>query len=243
MVSGGSGITPFISFIRELIHRSTTLDVPTPTVLLICCFKTSSDLTMLDLLLPISPPSSDLLSKLPLQIQAFVTRETFPSTDAQQKLIRTLWFKPHPSDLPISPVLGPNSYLWLAAIISSSFVAFLVLIGILTRYYIYPIESTGTTYSLTSRALLNLLFICACIAAASSGAVLWNKKGSSMEAKQVRLLVSEMSSQSSPSSWFYNGDRELESLPSESLAQATTVHYGKRPDLKGKNLNLCTDLN
>ncbi|ONK72892.1 uncharacterized protein A4U43_C04F24510, partial [Asparagus officinalis] len=232
MVSGGSGITPFISIIRELMHHSTTLDVPTPTVLLICCFKTSSDLTMLDLLLPISAPSSDLLSKLPLQIQAFVTRETSPSPDTQRKPILTLWFKPHPSDFPISPVLGPNSYLWLASIISSSFAAFLLLISILTRYYIYPIESTGTTYPLMSQALLNLLFVCACIAAASSGVVLWNKKRSSMEVKQVRGLVSEMRPQSSPRSWFCNGDREFESLPSESLAQATTVHYGKRPDLK-----------
>ncbi|GJZ64970.1 ferric reduction oxidase 2-like protein [Tanacetum coccineum] len=36
----------------------------------------------------------------------------------------------------------------------------------------------------------------------------------------------------SPNSWFYNADRELESVPQQSLLQSTNVHYGERPDLK-----------
>ncbi|CAL0315053.1 unnamed protein product [Lupinus luteus] len=36
----------------------------------------------------------------------------------------------------------------------------------------------------------------------------------------------------SPSSMIYNADRELESLPCQSLIQATNVHYGVRPDLR-----------
>lgn len=46
----------------------------------------------------------------------------------------------------------------------------------------------------------------------------------------------------SPGSLFYNGERELESVPHESLAQATTVHYGKKPDLKSKELSFGTFL-
>ncbi|KAK9279733.1 hypothetical protein L1049_013415 [Liquidambar formosana] len=36
----------------------------------------------------------------------------------------------------------------------------------------------------------------------------------------------------SPGSGSHNADRELESLPHQSLVQSTKVHYGERPDLK-----------
>jgi hypothetical protein len=38
----------------------------------------------------------------------------------------------------------------------------------------------------------------------------------------------------SPGSWIYGSERELESLPHQSLVQATNVHFGARPDLKSK---------
>nr|CAD1844603.1 unnamed protein product [Ananas comosus var. bracteatus] len=230
MVSGGSGITPFISIIREFISRSNTLNIPTPNILLICAFKTSADLTMLDLLLPISGNSSDL-SRLRLRIEAFVTREKAPVGDTEN-LIRTVWFKPRPSDSPIAPVLGQNSWLWLAAIVSSSFVAYLVLIGILQRYYIYPIDhNTNRVYSYASGSVLNLLFLCFCIAAAASAAFVWNKRGNSKEARQIQNMDAP-TPMVSPSSWFYNADRELESAPKDSLVKTTNVHFGQRPELK-----------
>ncbi|KAJ6804536.1 ferric reduction oxidase 2-like [Iris pallida] len=229
MVSGGSGIAPFISIIRDIIHRSTTGSA-TPKIVLVSMFKTSADLTMLDLLLPLSGKVSDL-SGLKLRIEAYVTREKAPGSEAR-KQIRNVWFKPNPSAVPLAPVLGPNSWLWLAAVITSSFVAYLLLICILTRFYIYPIEQRGATYSYTWRALLHLLFLCTCIAAVSGAAVLWNKKQSGMEAKQIHI-VDNSTSRSRLSSCFDDGsDRELESVPHGSLVQATTVHFGGRPDLK-----------
>ncbi|KAK1273447.1 Ferric reduction oxidase 2 [Acorus gramineus] len=234
MISGGSGITPFISIIREFIFRSTTADnrtAPTPNILLICAFKNSLDLTMLDLLLPVTGAPSET-SLLPLKVEAFVTREKANPESDQQKLIRTVWFKPLPSDAPVSPVLGPNTWLWLGAIISSSFVAFLLILGITYRYYIYPIDhNTNDVYSSSSRALLNLLFICACIAVTSGVAVQWNKRKNCREANQIQNMDVPTPT-TSPGSWFYDADRELESLPHQSLVQATTLHYGARPDLR-----------
>lgn len=217
MVSGGSGITPFMSIIRELIFRSTT-GSPTPSVLLICAFKTSADLTMLDLLLPVSSTVSDL-SRLRLRIKAFVTRESVPPNEPS-KLIRTAWFISDPSDLPLAPVLGRDSWLWLGAIISASFVAFLVLVGIVTRYYLYPIENGTNGFFSSWKSLLNLLFICICIVVTSTAAVLWNKKRSTMKAKiqNTEALT----------------DRELESVPHQLIVGATTVHFGERPDFKSK---------
>lgn len=229
MVSGGSGITPFISIIRELIFTSQTLGKKTPRLLLICSFKNSLDLTMLDLILPGTGTPYEL-SNLQLEIQAYVTREKQPTSD-NSKLLRTLWFKPHPTDAPISAILGPNSWLWLGLIISSSFVIFLILIGIIGRYYIYPIDhNTNTVFPYTAKAFLYVLVMCVSIAATASAAVLWNKKRNAMEAKQIGNVEGPTPT-TSPGSW-YNADRELESLPHQSLAEAISVHYGKRPDLK-----------
>ncbi|KAK1326398.1 Ferric reduction oxidase 5 [Acorus calamus] len=234
MISGGSGITPFISIIREFIFRSTTADnhaAPMPNILLICAFKNSLDLTMLDLLLPVTGAPSET-SQLPLKVKALVTREKANPESDQQKLIRTVWFRPLQSDAPFSPVLGPNNWLWLGAIISSSFVAFLLILGITYRYYIYPIDhNTNYVYSSSSRALLNLLFICACIAGTSGAAVQWNNRKDAREANLIQNMDLSISSTPAGSS-FYDADRDLESLPHQSLVHATTLHHSTRPDLR-----------
>ncbi|KAG6400446.1 hypothetical protein SASPL_137277 [Salvia splendens] len=87
MVSGGSGVTPFISIIRDLIHTAETLKHPTPQILLV------ADLTMLDLILPVSgaPPH---LSNLNLPIEAYVTRQKQPPPQVNDKSPRTVGFNP-----------------------------------------------------------------------------------------------------------------------------------------------------
>lgn len=234
MVTGGSGITPVISIIRELIYRKTT-GMPTPRVKLICAFKHSSDLAMLDLILPVNGSPSEL-SQIELELEAFVTREKQDPVSAgeEKQIVRAIWFKSDPSDAPITPVLGTNGWLWLGTIISTSFILFLIVIGIISRVYIYPIDrNTNEVYSYSSRAVLNMLFICVFIIVTVSAAFLWTKKKNNIQGKQV--LSTEISTPTdSPSSWFYNADRELEGFPQESLAKSIKVHYGRRPDLKSK---------
>lgn len=96
---------------------------------------------MLDLLVPITGGFSDIC-RLELRVEAFVTSESEASTgDGARKLpSQEVWFKPWPSDASITTVLGPNSWLWLAAIVSSSFVIFLVLIAALQRFYMFPVD-------------------------------------------------------------------------------------------------------
>ncbi|GMN44989.1 hypothetical protein TIFTF001_014178 [Ficus carica] len=230
MVSGGSGITPFISIIRELIFATTTLKCKTPRVLLISAFKNSVDLSMLDFILPLTGTPYEL-TNLDLHIEAYITREKQPKSENSKPLL-TKRFKPRVTDSPISGTLGPNSWLWLGGIIVSSFVIFLVLIGIITRYYIYPIDhNSNDVFSYSGRGVLNMLAICFSIAVTASLAMFWSKKQNAMEAKQIQNLDGA-SPVASPESLFYNAERELESLPHQSLAQATNVHYGERPDLK-----------
>ncbi|KAE8697599.1 Quinoprotein amine dehydrogenase [Hibiscus syriacus] len=198
MVSGGSGITPFISIIRELIFMSKLSQCKTPDIILIAIFKSSLDLTMLDLLLPMTGSPSEL-SNLKLRIEAYVTKEKEPVID-NSKRVRSIWFKPLPTDKPIAAILGPNSWLWLGAIISSSFIMFLILIGIITRC---NGECSG--------------FL--------------EQRRYAREAMQVQNMEGQ-TPEGSPSIMAYNGERELESLPHQSLAEATKIHYGGRPDLK-----------
>ncbi|XP_012090729.2 ferric reduction oxidase 2-like [Jatropha curcas] len=230
MVSGGSGITPFISIFREMLFIANTTNVKTPRILLVCTFKKSINLTMLDLLLPVSGTTPDL-SLLQLEIEAYITSEK--ELEPENQKLRTIWFKPNASDVPVSAVLGPNGWLWLAAIISTSFIVFLILIGILTRYYMYPIDhNTNMMYSMPARSALNMLFISVSIVMTASAAFVWNKKHNAKEMKQIQNIDTPTPGMSPVCLQFHDTERELENLPYQSLLQATSVHLGQRPDFK-----------
>ncbi|XP_045807996.1 ferric reduction oxidase 5-like isoform X2 [Trifolium pratense] len=231
MVSGGSGITPFISIIRDLTFQSHQQEFQAPKLLLVCIFKNYVDLTMLDLVLPISGLTTQI-SNLQLEIEAYITREKEEPSRDTQKHTQTIWFKPNLSDSPISAVLGPNNWLWLSAIITSSFIMFLLLLGILTHYYIYPIESkSGEVYNWTFKVMWYMFLLCACIFICSSVVFLWWKRHNTLENKQI-MNEEVQTPTTSPGSWIYGSEREVESLPHQSLMQATQVHFGARPDLK-----------
>lgn len=237
MLSGGSGITPLISIIRELLFKASINGERIPQIVLICAFKKSIDLTMLELIIPVSGTTIIDSSCLQLQIEAYVTREKEAAT-VNHKPLQTVWFKPNALDIPVSAILGPNSWLWLGVIISSSFAVFLLLIGILTRYYIYPIDhNSEMIYASAARATLNMLFICMAIAMTATAAFLWNKKQNGKGMRQIQNM--DTPPMTSPT-WFNNGDRELESLPEQSLVQQVAkVHYGERPDLESKLFLAC----
>jgi len=231
-VSGGSGITPFISIIRELIFQSQQ-ESHVPRVLLVCAFKNYVDLTMLDLMLS-AFGSTDQISNLRFQIEAYITREKEQPPIDSQKPIQTKWFKPTLSDTPISVVLGPNNWLWLGAIISSSFLMFLLLLGIITRYYIYPIENNSDdVYHWTFKVLWFMFLLFAVVCVCSSAVFMWWRRQNTLESKQI-MNVEVPTPTTSQGSWIYGSERELESLPHQSLVQATNVHFGARPDLKSK---------
>ncbi|XP_052180905.1 ferric reduction oxidase 2-like [Diospyros lotus] len=232
MVSGGSGITPFISIIRELLFTKSIRSCMTKQVLLITAFKKSVDLTLLELLIPVSRATYGI-SGLPIRIEAYVTRETEAISD-YQKPCRTIQFKPGAMDVPVSAILGSNSWFWLGTIISSSFVIFLLLIGSITQYYIYPIDhNSDKRFPHTLRSAMNMLFVCVSIAMTATAAFLWKKIHNAKEMKQIQDLdMPTPMTSPQPDSQFYNEDTELGSLPHQSLVQNTKVHYGERPNLK-----------
>ncbi|KAK8686586.1 hypothetical protein V6N13_125610 [Hibiscus sabdariffa] len=235
LVSGGSGITPFISIIREIIFQTQMPNFRVPRVVMICAFKNSTDLAMLDFLVPISGTPSQI-SQIQLHIQAYITREKEQPKTETQKPLQTIWFKPSPFDSPIAATLGPNNWLWLGAIISSSFLMFLLLLGIVTRYYIYPIDhNTEQIYHFSYRALWDMFLVCVCVFIVSSAVFLWCKKQNTREGNQIQNneIATPTTSDGAPMPWFSGADdRELESIPHQCFVQATRVHFGSRPDFK-----------
>ncbi|XP_047336404.1 ferric reduction oxidase 5-like isoform X2 [Impatiens glandulifera] len=225
MVSGGSGIAPFISIIREVIHLSTQPGLHIPRMYLICVFKNSIDLTMLDLLLPTSSViSQEIFSKLELKIEAYVTKDIEEQPKPNRDLIRSIWFKPSPNDSLVTAALGSRSWLWLGAIITTSFVMFLLLLGTVSRRLIYPIEHNQQYYNFSGKVLWDMFFACVGVFIVTSAIFLWQKRElSSTEGKQVQ----------NDELYFHDGEtKELESLPRESLVQDITVYHGTRPNLK-----------
>lgn len=238
LVSGGSGITPFFGMIRELLHIAATVPKEhrhIPDVHLICAFKNSADFKMLDLMLPVTGTYNNELSQLNLRIDAYITREK--EYVPVKKQSQTLWFKYSPNDHKINHALGTNQWLWLGAVITASFLAFLLLLGIATRYYIYENMQGGSghhvRYSIaaSTRHSLVLFLLCVSIVLVASFAVLYIKKKAA--ASEVGHVESSSSPGTSPDgSSAKKFDMEVESLPNEFVHNATNMQYGKRPDLR-----------
>lgn len=225
-----------------MIHQSNNEpESQVPKIILVCAFKKSSDLAILDLLLPVGSPTSvsDLISRAQLQIEAYVTQD---QDEPKNKDIRTLWFKPDPAiDSAIAPALGRDSWLWLGLIITSSFLLFLVLLGLVTRYYVYPIEHPSgsgepVNYHFSYWTLWDMFLMCASVLFVSSVVFLWMQKESNSQEGIGQVKSLDLPSPTvSPGSWLAGPSQmELESLPHQSLVHATKVHYGARPDLKSK---------
>lgn len=226
MVSGGSGIAPFISIIREILFQGSKQKTEIPSILLVCAFRNSADLAMLELLLPISVNPTEISQNIKLQIEAYVTREEGqPKTDQNTQ---TIWFKPGPFDSPITAAIGPNSWLWLGAIITSSFFMFLLLLGIITRYHIYPIDhNTDMIYHFSYKCLWDMFLVCACSFTVATAGFVWHKRANAVEMKKIQNMEVR-----TPSASPGPVDRELESFPKQLFIEASNVHFGARPDLK-----------
>lgn len=238
MISGGSGITPFVSILRELLFTANTTSSKIPPVLLVTVFKRTVDLSLLELILPVSDTTYDV-SFMQLNIEAYITREK-ESPDDCKKLNQTVWLKPNASDRPVYAVLGSNNWIWLGAIIISSFLIFILLIAALTQYYVYPNKnSTDQIYSETSKSVMSMLLMCVSIATTATVGFLWNKRQNGSDMKRIRNMDTE-TPMSSPGheSWHYDSSRELESFPRQSFLQPTKVHYGIRPNFKSKQIHI-----
>ncbi|KAF7139245.1 hypothetical protein RHSIM_Rhsim07G0129100 [Rhododendron simsii] len=141
-------------FYLFFIDRTSTRSRTTKQFLLITAFKKYVQLPMLDFLLPVSGTNYDI-TQLPLRIEAFVTiHKGIPSDD--QKLCQLIWFKPSATDVQFR--LKQLALAWSFNFILISQIS--LLIGLLTRYYIKPVDhDTNMRFLYKAKSALNMLTI------------------------------------------------------------------------------------
>lgn len=105
---------------------------------------------------------------------------------------------------------------------------FLLLLGIITRYHIYPIDhNTDMIYHFSYKCLWDIFLVCACSFTVATAGFVWHKKANAVEMKKIQNMdVRTPSASPGPV------DRELESFPKQLFIEASNVHFGARPDLK-----------
>ena len=87
--------------------------------------------------------------------------------------------------------------------------------------------------SYTAKALLSLLIICGVISITATAVFLLSKQPNARQDRIVGAPTPELSPL----------EHELESFPHESIALATSVHYGERPHLKSKLFSQSVEVN
>ncbi|KAF3780687.1 Ferric reduction oxidase 4, partial [Nymphaea thermarum] len=176
-------------------------------------------------------------SSLELQVEAYVTREKEPQT--AQIEAQTIWFKPSQSDALVSWAVGSNcNWLWRGAVILASFSLFLVIFGVLTRFYTYPRESKSQShyqYPTWLRAFFMMLFMFMSIVLVSTVATISIRRKEAKEGGQIQNLEMQTPTRT-PRQLTYKAKKELERFPHQSVVQSTNVQYtyGARPDFRSK---------
>ncbi|MCD7469437.1 hypothetical protein HAX54_008484 [Datura stramonium] len=109
---------------------------------------------------------------------------------------------------------------------------FLLLLGLVTRYSIYPVERDGKMYHYSAKIIWDMFLVCASVFIATSVIFVLQKRDNEKEGKQIQNVEIPTNPTNSPAANLCGTETELESLPHQSIIQATKVHYGARPDLK-----------
>ncbi|CAM6010432.1 unnamed protein product [Sphagnum balticum] len=144
LIAGGIGITPFMAILRDLLHRHQSLGqgaagvlLPS-TVELVWCVRRTQDLDILKQICPAAIFQGITDSNLKIVVKVYVTQPSLESLNLQvvedtpNLMINTSAIaQPANQSLRyISPVAGTGNNMWVAAVIISSLIGFVLMLGI-----------------------------------------------------------------------------------------------------------------
>ncbi|KAI4385583.1 hypothetical protein MLD38_003591 [Melastoma candidum] len=223
LVAGGSGISPFLAIIGDILHRVNEDRPCLPKdVLVIWAIKKSSEISLLS--------STDLGSicphfpgKVNLDFRVYVTQESEPPSLEEGAIIKLKFPSTKPKEKHISPLVGTGNKIWAGIYVIVPSLGFAISLALLDVFYMNP-------YSVTAWWYRGLLFLGCMVASVVifGGLVigmwhLWEKTSIEDEEMEDDTSVGLIPG--------------YDVLQNESdggnAAEHTTVYYGQRPDFKG----------
>lgn len=230
LIAGGSGVTPFLSILQEIMSQQLN---STPRVLLIVVVKKREDLSMLNAISPTLLHQSGLQSEGFLNVEAFVTQEEAPDYESPTPNyeFKAVQFETEGINSTIPALLGTESKLWRASLIFTTFVVFLILLGLLNSLFVYPKDHNSYNIypSWGRRLFINLaLAMGICITVCAMSIWKW---------KTCMKLIANGHGHSAVK--LDEGRQELPIWEDPgctdclSLLHLDNVHYGRRPDFQG----------
>ncbi|XP_024539769.1 ferric reduction oxidase 4 [Selaginella moellendorffii] len=237
-VAGGSGIAPFLSIIKDLLHKVQTKQrTPPEKIVLVWAVR---KLDELDILKTISLESicPDFIQTLQIDIQAYVTRQDIEGEKQQARengvynekldIVRfagratttSVYAEPSPTrDISkikkqVRGISRTQGYKLYAATILASFLGYMLLAGVIHRYYIFPQDhNTYKAFSRAGRGFISLMeYIAGVVFFGGATILAWN----CWKGKDLHLVDAP-----------YVG-----SISAEVGLKPTSIQVGKRPEFQ-----------
>eukprot|EP01018_Ginkgo_biloba_P025258 Gb_17654 [translate_table: standard] len=234
LIGGGSGVTPFLSILQEIISQKINKSF-TPKVLLIFVVKNSNDLSMLSLISPSFICHSGYIEEGFLKVRAFVTQEEAPKDDCLTPSLRqmlstepqTVHFVTKGSTIPA--LLGTESNLWRASLMGTTFIACLILLGVLNSLCVYPKDHNSyKIYPSRGRGLFMILALSLGIVTTVCIMAIWKWKTCQKHPANGNRSTIQMNAEMTDLH-FPEGQLSADPL---NLLQPENVHYGMRPNFQ-----------
>lgn len=240
MVAGGSGISPFISVLAEMVSQDASSGADVDATL-VWAVRKASELQVLEAALPAQFSEQLSSSAISLQVQAFVTREQ--AADAEMGA--------HDDDIASIPVVkeqpGSGSSLsWEAAkdsnwghaaVVLASAVGYLAVWALLSKYHLEPIDHhTNKVYPSWADALLSVvsMMLGIVIFGGATALVLNFYSQPGLQSGSSTMPVSD----SPPRELVKKGTATTRGAQ---LLNSRNVRYGCRPNLQGMFLPNSSD--
>ncbi|EFJ22133.1 hypothetical protein SELMODRAFT_416972 [Selaginella moellendorffii] len=233
-VAGGSGIAPFLSIIKDLLHKVQTKQrTPLEKIFLVWAVRKLDELGILKTI---------FIQTLQIDIQAYVTRQDIGEKQqaldngvynekldivkfAGRATTASVCAEPSPSQdiskvkKQVRGISRTQGYRLYAATILASFLGYMLLAGVIHRYYIFPQdEKTYKAFSRAGRGFSLLMEYVAGVVFFGGATILaWNW----WKGKDLHLVDAP-----------YVG-----SISTEVGLKPTNIQYGKHPEFQGELMN------
>ncbi|KAL5856331.1 hypothetical protein ACOSQ3_003789 [Xanthoceras sorbifolium] len=226
LVAGGIGISPFMSLLRDILHRTREgKPCPATNILIVWAVKKSDELPLFSNfdMESICPFFSN---KLNIKTCIYVTQESEPPLE-EGKLPKAMNFAVSPvsTGCGMSVLVGTGNNLWFGLYVISSTLGFIILVALLNMLYVNPLGVTSWWYK-------GLLFIVCMVSSVLifGGPViglwhLWGIRNCAREEYENDNIIKQEPAQN-------NETMPLKDLTNNNPKSSATIVYGKRPDFK-----------